>query len=114
MGKAFSHWDSKDHALSWKLTVAAEGKYWLVLRYCTPSGAERDLFIDGQKISHTNFGGTGGFGSNTQSDWAHQCFRDDKGQRVNLPLTAGEHVIQIVNTDGKGMHLDYVALVPVR
>ena len=39
VGKAISHWDTKDHWLSWKLTVPADGKYWLILRYCTPTGA---------------------------------------------------------------------------
>ncbi|MEI6501837.1 MAG: CBM35 domain-containing protein, partial [Armatimonadota bacterium] len=114
VGKAFSHWDTKDHWLSWKLTVLETGKYWLVLRYCTPNGAARNLEIDGVAVSHTVFGGTGSFGSATQSDWAHQCFRDDKSQRINIALTAGEHTIKITNVDGKGMNLDYVALVPVK
>lgn len=114
VGQAISHWDSKNHVLTWKLSVPTAGKYWLVLRYCAPSSAARDLSLDGAVVSHTVFGATGGFGSPTQSDWAHQCFRDDKSQRVNIPLTAGEHVIAITNPDGRGMNLDYLAFVPVK
>jgi hypothetical protein len=114
VGQAISHWDSKDHALTWKLSVPTAGTYWLVLRYCTPGSAARDLKLDGAAVSHTVFGATGGFGAPAQSDWAHQCFRDDKGQRVNLALAAGEHVITITNGDGRGMNLDYLALVPTK
>ncbi len=114
VGKAFSHWDSKDHWLSWKLTVPTDGRYWLVLRYCTPVGVARELSIDGGAPARTSFGGTGGFGSATQSDWAHACFRDANSQRLNIPLTAGEHTIKLTNVDGRGMNLDYVALVPVK
>ena len=114
VGKAISHWDNQGHALTWKLSVPADGKYWLVLRYCAPTSAARDLSIDGAPITKTVFGSTGSFGSTTESAWAHQCFRDANGQRVNIPLKAGEHVIQITNTDGKGMNLDYLALVPVK
>jgi hypothetical protein len=114
VGKSFSHWDSKDHSVSWKINTPEAGKYWLVIRYCTPTGAARDLEIDGAAISHTVFGGTGGFSSPTQSDWSHQCFRDNNGQRIPIQLSAGEHLVKITNADGKGMNLDYVALVPAK
>jgi hypothetical protein len=86
----------------------------VVLRYCAPGGVERELEIDGSVVAQTRFDGSGGFGSLTQSDWAHQCFRDAKGQRLPIQLTAGEHTVRISNTDGKGMNLDYLALVPAR
>jgi hypothetical protein len=114
VGQAISHWDSKGHALTWTLSVPAAGTYWLVLRYCAPAGVARDLSLDGAALGQTVFGATGGFGSPTQSDWAHQCFRDKEGQRVNITLTAGEHVITLTNADGKGMNLDYLALVPAQ
>lgn len=112
VGTAFSHWDAAGHSLSWEIEVPAERKYWLVLRYCTPTTAERSMSIDGGEPVKTRFGGTGGFGSATQSDWAHACFRDEKGQRLNIPLTAGKHTITLTNTDAHGMNLDYLALVP--
>ncbi|MHB8997410.1 MAG: rhamnogalacturonan lyase family protein [Armatimonadota bacterium] len=114
VGKSFSHWDSKDHSVSWKLNTPEAGKYWLVIRYCTPTSAARDLEIDGAAVGTTVFGGTGGFSSLTQSDWSHQCFRDKAGQRLQIQLSAGEHIVKITNTDGRGMNLDYVALVPVK
>jgi hypothetical protein len=114
VGQAISHWDSQNHVLTWRLSVPAAGTYWLVLRYCAPSGAARELTLDGAVVGRTTFGATGGFGSPTQSDWAHQCFRDDKGQRLNLPLAAGEHTIRIANADGRGLNLDYLALVPAK
>ena len=114
VGKAISHWDSQGHWLSYKLTVPTEGKYWVVVRYCTPAGAARELTVDGGAPLPTSFGSTGGFGSPTQGDWSHACFRDAKGQRLVLPLAAGEHTLKLTNTDGRGMNLDYVGLVPVK
>lgn len=114
VGKAISHWDEKDHWLNWKVAVPQAGTYWLVLRCCAPGSVDRQLTVDGQPLGHTVFGSTGGFSSATQSDWAHQCFRDEAGQRLVIRLEAGEHEIRITNADGKGMNLDYLALVSTK
>jgi len=114
VGKAISHWDTAGHTLQWKINVPQAGKYWLVLRYCTPAGAQRETTVDGLAPLKQGFGGTGGFGSETASDWAHQAVRGADGNRFVFDLTAGEHVVKMVNLDGKGMNLDYVALVPIK
>ncbi|MBU0608942.1 MAG: hypothetical protein KKI08_13740, partial [Armatimonadetes bacterium] len=114
VGKAISHWDTAGHTLQWKINVPQVGKYWLVLRYCTPAGAQRETTVDALAPLKQGFGGTGGFGSETVSDWAHQAVRGADGNRVTFDLTAGEHVVKMVNLDGKGMNLDYVALVPIK
>lgn len=114
VGKAISHWDSQGHALSYKINVPQEGKYWLIVRCCSPSGVKREVTIDGGPALTCNLGGTGGFGSPTSSEWAHQAVRGADGNRFVYPIAAGDHVIKMVNVDGKGLNLDYVALVPAK
>jgi rhamnogalacturonan endolyase len=114
VGKAISHWDTQGHTLQWQIAVPQAGKYWLVLRYCTPTTAQRETTVDGLAPLKQGFGGTGGFGSATVSDWAHQAVRGSDGNRVMFDLTAGEHTVKMVNADGRGMNLDYLAFVPVK
>ena len=114
VGKAISHWDTAGHMLQWKLNVPQAGKYWVILRCCSPTGAQRETTVDNLPALKQGFGGTGGFGSDTSSDWAHQAVRGADGNRVVFDLTAGEHVIKMVNLDGKGLNMDYIALVPAR
>jgi hypothetical protein len=114
IGQAISHWDTAGHELQWKITTPQAGKYWLILRCCSPVGAQRETSVDGGAPYKQGLGATGGFGSDTASDWAHQAVRGADGNRVVFDLTAGEHVIKIVNLDGKGLNLDYLALVPLK
>ncbi|MEN6641851.1 MAG: carbohydrate binding domain-containing protein [Armatimonadia bacterium] len=114
VGKAISHWDTQGHALSWKINVPQEGKYWLIVRCCSPTGVKREVTIDGGPALTCNLGGTGGFSSLTSSEWAHQAVRGADGNRFVYQIAAGEHMIKMVNVDGKGLNLDYVALVPVK
>ncbi len=113
MGKAFSHWDTKDHWLSWKLRVPTAGKYLLVLRYCTPQTVQRRIEIDGGAPIVQAFPGTGGFGG-PDNDWAHFVVRDPGQRWLGLELAAGEHTIKLTNVDGRGLNLDYLALVAMK
>jgi len=111
-GKAISHWDSKGHWLAWQAKVPRTGTYRLALRYCTPDGAARDLQIDGKDAGSVSFVSTGGFGGAT-NDWGHALLRDAKGKPLEWQLTAGPHAIRMTNTDGLGLNLDYLQLIPV-
>jgi len=111
VGRSFSHWDNAGHRLTWKIQVPAEGDYLLVVRYCTPVTVQREVQIDGGAPIKQSFVGTGGF-SSTVSDWAHGTVRaSDRKPRV-FRLKPGEHTITMTNLDGRGMNLDYLALVP--
>jgi rhamnogalacturonan endolyase len=108
-GKAFSHWDEQGHSLSWTLKLPEAGRYQLVVRYSNNNGAQRSIRINEQELGDFYFFGTGGFGD-LESDWDHfYCVRN--GQPLILELPAGEQRITMVNKDGKGNNLDYLALI---
>ena len=111
-GKSFSHWDAAGHALTWSATVPADGEYMLVVRYCSTWDVDREIAIDGGQPVRQRFVSTGGF-SSTSSDWLHAPVKNADGKTALLSLKAGEHIIRMTNTDGKGMNLDYIALVPM-
>ena len=109
-GKAISHWDDKGHTLSWDVTVPADGNYVFAACYCNPDGARRRLTVDGRDIGVFTFAGSGGFGE-TPYDWTLFTVRRDNGKPFVIPLTAGRHVVQLENMDGKGTNLDYVGFM---
>jgi len=111
VGEAFSHWDSEGHWLSWTVQPEQDGRYMLVVRYCTPNSVQRQVQIDnGAPLSQT-FPGTGGFGG-VSGEWSHATLRDGEGKPLVLQLTVGAHSIKMTNADGQGMNMDYLALVP--
>ena len=40
--------------------------------------------------------------------------RNQKGEPPEWQLTAGHHTVRMTNTDGKGLNLDYLILLPVK
>ncbi len=108
-GKALSHWDNAGHALSWKVRTPA-GRYSLVFRYAAPHVARRRLYLDGKDIGTCTFPSSGGYGDNA-AEWDHADFSRN-GRTVELQLEKGEHTLRLVNADGRGLNLDYLALVP--
>jgi len=114
VGKAISHWDTQGHSLQWRISISQAGRYWLILRYCAPTSVQREIIVDNLPPIRQTFGATGGFGSATVSDWAHQAVRDADGNRFVFDLSAGEHIIKMNNVDGRGMNLDYLAFVSVK
>ncbi len=113
LGKAFSHWDAKGHWLSWKLAVPTGGKYLLVLRYCTPLSVQREIRVDAGAPFVASFPATGGFGGEA-NEWGHHVVRSADQKWLPLDLAAGEHTITLTNSDGRGMNLDYLALVAMK
>lgn len=111
-GRSISHWDNQGHWLEWKLTAPADGRYYLVLRYCSQFDNLRAATLDGAPVGSGSFRfpATGGFSAET-NDWRHWALRDASGP-LALPLKAGEHILRLENRDGKGMNLDYLMLVP--
>lgn len=111
-GSAISHWDSKGHWLEWQVQAPQAGTYRLVVRYCTPEGALRNVQLDSKDNGLVRFAGTGGFGGPT-NDWGHTLLRDGQGKPMEWTLAAGPHTVRLTNTDGLGLNLDYLHLVPV-
>lgn len=110
VGGAISHWDSQGHWLEWRLTVPKAGDYRLVVRYSAASTALRAVKLDSADLPRQTFPETGGFGDQA-NEWAHRDLRAADGQPMLVPLTAGEHVLRLENLDGKGLNLDYLAVV---
>ncbi len=111
VGKAISHWDDEGHWLRWELDADRDGKYWVVVRYCTPNPVQRAAEVDGAEALPQTFEATGGFGADP-SDWRHAPLRGADGEPLVLDLKTGKHTIVLTNTDGQGMNVDYIALVP--
>ncbi|NOY81334.1 MAG: hypothetical protein GXP31_10060 [Kiritimatiellaeota bacterium] len=109
-GKALSHWDDAGHALSWKVQTPA-GRYSLVFRYAAPHTARRRLLLDGKEVGTCAFPSSGGYGDNA-AEWDHVVFTRN-GRTVEFVLKRGEHTLKLVNTDGRGLNLDYLAFVPI-
>jgi rhamnogalacturonan endolyase len=114
-GACFSHWDDKGHWLEWSVPVEKAGDYWLALRYCAVDGVERSIQIDGTPLADgpIAFPSTGGFSSDA-NDWAHAPARNAAGEPIKLSLSAGDHTICLMNTDGVGMNVDYLLLWPAK
>lgn len=113
VGKSFSHWDAAGHWLSWQLNVPADGQYRLIVRYCTPLSVTREVQVNDAAPTKQVFAGTGGFGGQ-DDDWAHATLRGGDGKHLILTLKAGPQTLRMTNLDGRGMNVDYLALVPVK
>ncbi|HOQ30238.1 MAG TPA: hypothetical protein PLH36_15985, partial [Armatimonadota bacterium] len=114
VGKAFSHWDDAGHRIAWKLSVPRAGRYFLALRYSCPQPATRELRIEGAEPAGPlalTLPATGGFGD-LAVDWAYAPARLGDGKPLIFNVKAGECTITLTNTDGQGVNLDYLALIP--
>ncbi len=113
---AISHWDERGHWLEWRIHAPRAGTFRLAVRYCTPDGAVRALALDGRAVPAGDpaaFPPTGGF-AGLANDWAHRMVRDAESKALEWQLEAGEHTVRMTNTDGKGLNLDYLLLIPVQ
>jgi hypothetical protein len=80
------------------------------VRYCAATDVRRQATLDGKDLGALPFPSTVGF-SGDRSDWAHAAIRGVDGQPLAFDLSPGPHTLRLTNADGKGMDLDYVALV---
>jgi len=107
-GLSLSHWDTNGHRLEWELDLPAAGRFFLLLRYATPARATRELSVDGETVATLGFAPSGGYGSQTEDNWAFVPLTAESGSPTALELTAGRHTIGLQNTDGTGLNLDYL------
>lgn len=113
-GTAFKNWDDAGHALTWSFVVPKEGTYALRLRGChdNTNDARRSLAVDGTPVADTFiFPYTGGW-SNGADNWREEWLAVNR-KVVTFRLTTGKHTVTLTNTDGHGLNLDFLTLVPV-
>lgn len=112
-GASFNQWDNPGHGVSWKITLAEDGDYGLLVRYCTAEPvAERKVLVDGKESPEgaLAFPGTGGY-SGAVDDWKDVFAAGPKGG-LRLKLKKGEHTLTLVNVSNP-MNMDWIRLVPL-
>jgi hypothetical protein len=112
-GGSISHWDPLNAWVEWTTTVPTAGRYYVLLRYATPTNADRALSLDGKTVGAVKLASTGGYSSATD-DWRVELLRDEAGKPLAVQLAAGPHVVRLTNTDGKGCNLNYLELLPAK
>jgi hypothetical protein len=116
-GRTIRLWDNPGHALEWKVRIPREGRYLMVLRYANGRDgiASRSLLINGTLPSGAEegfaFPPTGGWGL-APAEW-HEAVLARKGKPFRINFAAGENTIRMVNTQGGGLNLDGMALIPL-
>lgn len=116
-GMAFKFWREAGHALSWKVDVPRDGTYAIMLRQCQNHDvySQFNLLVDGEPQGKNDglfimptTGGWAGANDDWESHWIGQG-----GKLLTVDLEKGEHVVKIVNANGRGVNLDYVRVVPL-
>jgi hypothetical protein len=116
-GKAFKFWDDEGHALEYVLDVPKGGTYALLLRVCGTEkrAITRQVLIDGKALAGVEsflLPDTGGW-SSKESDW-RDVYLTEATRPALVELTAGKHVVKLVNDCGVGLNMDWLKLVPVQ
>lgn len=113
-GGAFSHWDTKGHWLEYKFEVARAGEYLLLIKYACPHDVVRTVTLDGKALGTFRLGSSGGYTLEDRDDYSVALLTDPDAPPCRTPLAAGEHVLRLVNIDGRGCNLDYLEWLPVK
>jgi len=115
IGQAFSGWNNVGHYLEYTFDVPAEGYYNLALIYCSEmENGQRNLEVNGKIVDPDillTFPATGGW-ANSSDDWRLFVVQNEVVERpLLIKLNKGKNVIRMTNTNGKGVNLDYLAIV---
>jgi hypothetical protein len=116
-GKAFKFWDNEGHALVYVFDVPKAGTYALQLRVCGTHAEQitRRVLVDGKELAGVEsfiLPDTGGW-SSTEDDWQDVYLAHNTSPAL-VKLTAGKHVVKLVNDCGIGLNMDWLKLVPVQ
>lgn len=106
-------WNDQGHYLEWKISVPQEGYYAVGIRYCTElKDVGRELTVNGEKADcQFVLRATGGW-ARAADDWAVAKLLDEvDGKPLPVKFRAGDNVVRLTNTDGKGVNLDYIEVV---
>ena len=112
-GTALKLWDKDGHSLAWDVTVPKDSTYLLQLKACCAivEGVNRIVKVDGNDVGSFLFPHTGGW-STTKNDFKELYPANSDGKPPVLTLTAGKHVIEMTNSKGGGLNLDWFKLIP--
>ncbi|MCC7492048.1 MAG: heparinase II/III family protein [Fimbriimonadaceae bacterium] len=110
VGRSFLHWDQAGHWLEWRLTPPA-GRWRLLLRACHPEPeALRAVHWNGQPVAGAAalaVPGSGGW-SGERDDWRTVAWAPPGG----LASDGQAVTLRLENVDGRGLNLDWLALIP--
>jgi len=112
VGAALYGWDDIGHWIEWTVEAPADGYYHLSVVYCSElAGAERELRINGdvpESFAALRFAATGGWANNAD-DWRLWTAPNPVADHpLLIRLTAGANTIRLMNTNGRGVNIDYV------
>jgi len=114
-GQIIRLWDAAKHALEWKFSTPADGRYYMVLRCANAGDATRIAALDGQPVVGVEdgfaFSPTIGWG-NAPQEWQNVLLAR-KSRPFIFALGAGEHTLRLTNSHGGGLNLDWIELVPL-
>lgn len=116
-GQALKFWDKEGHALEYAFDVPQAGTYAVQLRMCATANAPltRQVLVDGKALAGVEsflLPDTGGW-SSSESNW-QDVYLSDKTVPALVKLTAGKHILKLVNNCDTGVNLDWLKLVPVQ
>lgn len=100
-GKTVSYWEQPGVYLELAVELPEAGDYLLSLRYALDwPDSRRTVAIDGRDLGVVTLAGTGSWGT----------FREVTLALKPVTLTAGRHVLRLLNADSRGLSLDWVAV----
>ncbi|MBN2452152.1 MAG: hypothetical protein JXR77_17330 [Lentisphaeria bacterium] len=111
-GGAFSHWDAKGHWLEYRFIVDRPASFLFLAKYACPRDAAREVTLDEEPLGTLALPDSGGYGLSTRDDYGVALLSDRKGP-IRTRLEAGEHVLRLTNTDGRGCNVDYFEWLPI-
>ncbi len=100
-GKSVSYWEQPGVYLELAVELPEAGDYLLSLRYALDwPDSRRTVAVDGRELGVVTLAGTGSWGT----------FREVTLALKPVALTAGRHVLRLLNADSRGLSLDWVAV----
>ncbi|MGO8702403.1 MAG: heparinase II/III family protein [Candidatus Brocadiia bacterium] len=113
-GTCIIDWDAQGHWLEWTFDVPAEGYYNLTLCYCSELDlAQLQIMIgreEQEPFAPMIFPSTGGW-ANGSDDWRlFTAVNPTNDKPLLLKFKQGKNVVRLMNLNGRGIDVDYVAV----
>lgn len=114
VGPCISGWDATGHWLEWEFEAPAAGNYHLTLCYCSDQDqGQRLIMVNGQEqepFAPLTLPATGGW-SGGSDDWRLATAVNPAVEKpLLLQLAVGRNRIRLINSNGKGANVNYLAI----